>query len=305
MTAMPKVSVVLPVFNAGDYLRSALNSILRQTYSDFELIAINDGSTDGSLQLLQEIAAQDSRVRVISRTNKGLVATLNEGVALAEGEFIARMDSDDIALPTRFAKQIDYLESHPECVAVGSRVLLIDGDGLPICEFAKAVEHEDIDSAHMAGEGGAIPHPSVIIRKAALQRIGGYREEYLYAEDLDIFLRLAEIGRVANLPEVLLEYRQHPTSIGYSRRATQKRSAYAAVMDSYRRRGLNSAEIGEKFQNDVFLDPTLAAVYVKWGWWALGGGNLRTARKYAFRAFKKEPFRRGLINLLFCVVRGH
>lgn len=302
---MPKISVVLPVFNSGAYLEPALRSVLRQTYPDFELIAINDGSTDGSLQWLQKMASEDSRIRVITRPNKGLVATLNEGLELAEGEYIARMDADDVALPTRFATQMEYLEAHPECVAVGSRVLLIDADGLPICEFAKATSHEEIDADHMEGRGGAIPHPSVIVRKAALLQVGGYREEYIYAEDLDLFLRLAEVGRLANISEALLKYRQHPTSIGYSKRALQKRSAYAAVMDAYRRRNMDGAEMGEKLMNQGFSDPSIIDIYIKWGWWALGAGNLRTARKYAFRALRQAPFCGETLKLFFCVARGH
>src|SRR3954468_5693657 len=120
----PTVSVLLAVYNARRYLRQAIDSILAQTFTDFEFIIIDDGSTDDTLAILREYEKRDGRIRLISRPNKGLTTTLNEGLALARGEFLARMDGDDVALPTRFEKQVTYLRDHPECVLVGSRVLL-------------------------------------------------------------------------------------------------------------------------------------------------------------------------------------
>jgi len=300
---MPRVSVILPVFNAGQYLSIALDSVLSQTFRDFELIAIDDGSTDGSLNLLQELAKSDSRIRVITRPNKGLVATLNEGITLSKGEYLARMDADDICRPERFEKQVAYMDINPDCIALGTRVLLIDSEGCPIMDFALERDHREIDSAHLAGKGGAVVHPAVIMRKEAVLRIDGYRAEYKHAEDLDLFLRLAEIGRLSNLPDVLLEYRQHLTSIGYTQRPLQQQAADAAIADAYRRRKISPES---KMDNTIPLVKTssIVEIYVKWAWWALSAGNITTARKYAFKAFKFNPLNIKNLRLLACVIRG-
>src|ERR1700726_1508117 len=124
MTSPPTISVLMPVYNAERYVAEAVESILSQTFADFEFIIIDDGSKDRSLAILEEYAARDPRIRLVSRPNTGIVKALNQGLALASGELVARMDADDIAMPERLAKQRDYLADHPECVMVGSRVLV-------------------------------------------------------------------------------------------------------------------------------------------------------------------------------------
>ena len=298
----PEISVLMPVYNAEKYLSQAIESVLQQTLSNFEFVIINDGSTDTSLKILQHYAAQDSRIRLISRENKGLVATLNEGINLINTPLIARMDADDLCRPARFEKQMAYMAEHPECVALGTRVMLIDSEGCPIVEFADKIEHESIDAAHLAEQGGSIVHPSVVIRKNALASAGGYRPEFIHAEDLDLFLRLAEIGRLANLPDVLLDYRQHTNSIGYSHRQLQLESARHAVADAYNRRGLKYENNNETIAPS---NQTVSEIYSKWAWWALKGGNIRTARKYALRVLLRSPFGINTYKLLACALRGH
>ena len=117
----PVITVVMPIFNAERFLREAIESVLAQTFGDFELLAINDGSTDRSLDMLNELARRDSRIRVISRPNKGISATRNEGTKLGRGEFIAAIDADDISMPIRFETQVRFLREHPDHVAVGGR----------------------------------------------------------------------------------------------------------------------------------------------------------------------------------------
>ena len=132
----PAISVLLPVYNAERYLGLAVESVLNQTFDDFELLAFDDGSSYQSLSILREFAAKDSRVRVSSRENRGpLVVALNEMIAIARGPYLARMDADDICRSQRFEKQVAYLEAHPECVMVGSKCLAIDPEGMPIREF--------------------------------------------------------------------------------------------------------------------------------------------------------------------------
>ncbi len=129
----PAVSVVMPLYNARRHLASALDSVLAQTFTDFEIIAVDDGSRDDTLDLLRQYESRDPRVRVLSRPNTGIVGALNDGMRLARADLIARMDGDDLCLPDRFEKQVAYLQQHPDCVLVGSQVLLIDPDGEPIC----------------------------------------------------------------------------------------------------------------------------------------------------------------------------
>jgi len=154
----PTVSVVLPVFNAEDFLCTALDSILEQDQADFELIAINDGSTDRSRALLEERQRHDPRVRLVSRANRGLVASLNEGIALARGRYIARMDADDIALPQRLRLQAAYLDQHPSCVCVGSDVELMDDAGRKLVVLQQLQQDVDIQAQALRGHT-TICHP--------------------------------------------------------------------------------------------------------------------------------------------------
>src|SRR6056297_42872 len=295
----PRVSVLLPVYNGGAYLEAAVQSLLGQTFGDFEILTINDGSKDGSVATLERLAREDARIRVISRENRGLVATLNEGMARARGEYLARMDADDLALPERIARQVAFLDAHPEVVAVGTRTLLVDAEGWPLRPFAEQTGHAEIDAAHIAGRGGAIVHPSAMIRADALRAIGGYDDRYPHAEDLDLFLRLAEIGRLANLPEILFHYRQQPHSIGHKHRDTQRESAHAALIAAHERRGLAMEEVA------VRSNParSTAATHRRFAWWAQMAGHRGTAWKHALRAVRHGPLDAENIKLLLVVGR--
>lgn len=301
----PKASVIMPVYNAGKYLDSAIESVLEQSFKDFELLLLNDGSIDGSLERMEHYARLDTRCKVHTWPNRGLVETLNSGVSLSRGDIIFRMDQDDICRPDRFERQIAYLKINPDCVVVGSRVMLIDPEGLPICPLNNEVSHKAIDAAHLSGKGGAvITHPSAAIRKSAIIEIGGYHSEFPHAEDIDLFLRLAERGGLANLPDILLDYRQHLGSIGYKHRETQKKSVKRAVEVTFKRRQLNEYSLPE-IENKEIQAPSLADIHCKWGWWALSGKNLATARKHALKAIIKKPFDLGNLKLLACVFRGY
>lgn len=302
---VPGASVILPVYNAGKYLEQSIDSILSQTYKNFELLLLDDGSTDGSKEVLEHYAVQDARCKVFSWPNQGLVKTLNEGIRLAKADIIFRMDADDVCLDLRFEKQIDYLSQRPECVAVGSKVLLIDEENLPLTEFSLSLEHDDIDARHLAGYGGMIVHPAAAIRKKALIKIGGYHEKYQHAEDLDLFLRLAEVGKLANLPDVLLKYRQHVSSIGYAKKSEQLKSNKQAVEDAKIRRGISNAIVSSTDMDESSSESTIADVHRKWAWWALSAGNLKTARKYMIKSIKNNPFNFENLHLLICVLRRH
>jgi len=300
MSKNPLVSVLMPVYNSERYVAEAVESILAQTFVNFEFLIIDDGSSDGSLAILKRYAEKDQRIHLVSRPNTGYVVALNEMLAKAKGEFIARMDHDDVALPERFAKQLEYMQQHPECVVVGSRVLLIDSDGDPIREMVDLFTHEQIDNQLLEGTA-EIFHPAVIMKRQAIEKIGGYHYDCQAAEDVDLFLRLAEYGQVINLPDVLTKYRQHLSSIGYVEQQIQCCSADMAANNARRRRGLPPLE---RSNIDATYQATVADHYRKWSWWALGDGNVSTARKYALAAVRQQPFSIESWRAMYCSVRS-
>jgi glycosyltransferase involved in cell wall biosynthesis len=299
MSVQPEISVVMPVYNSATYLAPAIDSILAQTFRDFEFIIINDGSTDGSQDILTHYASQDQRITVVNRENRGLVPTLNQAIGLAKSDLIARMDADDLSYPERFEKQSAFLRNNPGYVAVGCVTRLIDSEGDPLCSFSKQLAHDDIDASHLAGKGGAIVHPAAMFRKSAFDKIGGYRTECIHAEDVDLWLRLAEVGNLANLPDTLFDYRQHLQSVGHQHRARQIQSMNLAIQDARQRRGIAAAE---PYQSSS-IEPDPYQIALKWGWWALNEGNLHTATKYAFKVLKRNPFSKETLNFCACVLR--
>lgn len=283
------VSVVLPIYNGERYLESAVASILGQTFRDFELICVNDGSTDGSQSLLEKLAANDERIRIVSRPNTGIVGALNDGIAAARGEFIARMDADDLSLPERFAKQLAFLQSHPAVVAVGCHVLRIDPEGLPIGPEEFPTEHATLLRRLRMGEGGKIPHPGVMIRRSALAAIGGYRQKYQWVEDLDLYLRLGEVGELANLPEILLHYRFQFESVNMTRRGQQAGIIFECLEETAARTG-ETVEKSENMLRWIERPPDRILQRQSWARRALACGHWQTARVHSLRNVRQKPF---------------
>lgn len=302
MTTSPPLSVLMPAYNAERYLAKAIESILNQTFGDFEFLIVDDGSTDRSLAILQRYAARDGRIRLTSRPNTGIVGALNEMVDRARAPLLARMDADDLAMPERFARQMSYLAEHPDCVLVGSRVQIIDPDDSPLRVLGKALTHEEIDGALMGAGGQMVYHPSVIMRKSAVQAVGGYRQEYTLAEDLDLFLRLAEVGRLVNLEEPLLQYREHLGKVGHTRTLEQADAVRRILAEAYRRRGLEGSAAPPEFSK---RESSHAEKRRTWAWWALNSGQVATARKHAVASLARAPWSPYSWRLLFCALRGH
>jgi glycosyltransferase involved in cell wall biosynthesis len=287
--AAPAISVVMSVYNGEKYAPEAVESILAQTFRDFELIVIDDGSTDGTKALLEGFAQRDTRVRLISRPNKGLTKTLNEGLGVARGEFVARMDADDVSLPTRFEKQIEFLRANPDCVCVGARVLRVDPYGSPLSESDHKLTHEEIDAQLIEqGLGWAITHPVAMMRRDAVQQVGGYREQFKTSQDLDLWLRLAEVGRLANLPEILLKYRYHPESVGFTKFEEQRRVKSIILSDAYTRRGRTPPT---EWPKAIFTPLPVAEQLRRWARTALKANNRDIAKKHAINALKREPLK--------------
>ncbi|MDY0960146.1 glycosyltransferase [Sphingomonas sp. CFBP8993] len=209
----PRITVALSVYNNAAYLALALDSMLAQSFTDFELLAVNDGSSDASPAILDRYAASDPRVRVIHQSNQGLIPSLNRIIAEARAPYIARMDGDDIAHPDRFAQQIAFLEAHPDHGVLGTRVFGITETGDLRRDWT--IDHPITPDAVIAAleDGPLLCHPSVMMRRDLVRAVGGYRAAYRHCEDYDLWLRLAERTHMANLPDRLLYYRYSPTQV--------------------------------------------------------------------------------------------
>jgi glycosyltransferase involved in cell wall biosynthesis len=284
---VPQISVLMPVYQAERYLEEAVESILAQSFDDFELLALDDGSTDASPQILAALATRDDRIRVHAAPHSGLVNRLNEGLTQARGIYIARMDADDISYPERFERQIAYLESHPECVAVGTAVDEIDPDGRPIRPLDIRPGHEEIESRLLQGDGGAVIHASALYRADALRGVGGYSDGLDGGEDIDLHLRLAESGRLANLPDRLFLYRKNLASVTFSKRIDVRRNQTTAIRTALQRRGLDPKLAPEHPPGTSRLD----IIWAIWANQALDAGYRDTARHYAMKAFCAAPLR--------------
>lgn len=211
-TQFPLISVILPVYNAGHYLVEALESIRYQTYPHFEVIAIDDASTDDSCKILKKYAKIDSRFKVYkNKTNQKIANTLNFGLTKAKGNYIARMDADDISLPNRFKKQIKYLVNHPGVVIIGGQCLTIDKNGHLTGKKLFPTSHFDIHE--LMYTANPLQHPSVMINRSLLPKdFVWYNPSLTPAEDLDLYFRLGKFGLFANLHSTVLMYRQHGDS---------------------------------------------------------------------------------------------
>lgn len=218
----PSLSVAMSVYNGERFLAAAIDSVLAQTFTDFEFLILDDGSRDGTARILADAAARDPRIRVIARENRGLVAALNTLLDEARAPLVARMDADDIALPERFARQIAFLDAHPEVGVLGTWTEDIDEAGQPYPLVAP--DHPIDHAAFLAAiEAGAplLCHPAVIYRRDLVRAVGGYHPAFRHCEDLDLWLRLAGVTQIANLPERLIRYRHYAQQVS-SRHTTEQ-----------------------------------------------------------------------------------
>ncbi len=213
----PLISVVLPVYNASGFLIETLESISAQTFQDWELIAIDDGSSDASLSVMKTYAAKEPRMRIVTRPNQGLVATLNEGISLAAGKWIARMDADDICLPERFAKQLAWLEKEKAdiCGGVIKRIGAHGGGN----SWVFPTSHEGICTWMLFRS--AFSHPTILVNREVAKRFP-YDQAFAHSEDYELWTRMALAGvRMTNLPENILLYRIHASQVSQARHDIQ------------------------------------------------------------------------------------
>ena len=243
----PKVSVLMSVYNGESYLGEAVESILNQTFIDFEFIIVDDGATDSTWSILSEYAARDKRIVLLqNKNNIGLAKSLNKGLAMARGEYIARQDADDISLSVRFVNQVEYLDKNREVGVLGTEVELIDDCGRPMLNY---------NPPFLPTTPGMVRwtlffrcclhHPTVMARRRAYNNLGGYSPGCPYAEDYELWLRLAVARiKICNLQQKLVRLRKHSGSVTNVHEKLHRRNADNAV------RGALAANLGK----DVSLD---------------------------------------------------
>jgi glycosyltransferase involved in cell wall biosynthesis len=224
MSKAPTVSVVMPAYNAAKYIKCAIESILRQTFNDFEFIIIEDCSTDNTQSIIREYAAEDSRIILCSNSrNLGIAPSLNRGLSIAHGEYVARMDADDISYPQRLEKQVAYLKTNPDVCMVATSFERIDENGDIIGPIVLNIGKDEL-KRKMKTEN-CVSHGSVVFRREEVMRLGNYREKCLHNEDYDLWLRLVEKHEISQIPDILYKFRISSQSIS---------SAYAVEMAYYR-----------------------------------------------------------------------
>ncbi|MEO5954868.1 MAG: glycosyltransferase [Nitrospiraceae bacterium] len=205
---MPGVTVLMPVFNGERFLREAIESVLQQTHRDFELLIINDGSTDRSREIV--LSYDDPRINFAENAkNLGLASTLNVGLGLATYELVARQDADDLSLPERLALQVDFLAKHPDVVLVGTQAMIIDEQGFRKGRVLdRACTHDSIRWDLLFDN--SFTHSSVMFRRSTITQLGGYDGAFRYCQDYALWTQVARHHRVANIDRCLVQYRVHP-----------------------------------------------------------------------------------------------
>ena len=217
-------------YNAEPYIAAAIESILGQEFGDFELLIVDDGSTDRTRAIAEGYAARDPRMRIISEMHRGHVKALNQLLLEAGAPLIARADADDVCRITRFGRQVAFLDSHPDYGVVGCEMDFIDATGAPLPKAGPDWVHDHEDMLRILSEGPPFAHPTVMMRREVVLAVGGYREAFDPAEDYDLWLRLSGRTKFANLPERLVQYRVHPDQLSQKCLPEQTRSAAIAQL---------------------------------------------------------------------------
>lgn len=301
LTSDPRVSVVMGVYNDESTLDAAVQSVLSQEGVTLELIAVDDGSTDSSGEQLERWSQRDSRVSVVRRTHQGLTRSLVAGCLLARGEYIARQDSDDVSLPGRLRRLATLLDEHDELVMTSSwtqRVLADTGDVLS--DNVRRDSHAEATRKLTENHQGPPGHGSVMFRRAAYLKSAGYREEFYFAQDLDLWLQLSEQGQLGFVQDYLYRYPYTPDSISSRNTDVQAKFAEFAVQAyRLRRDGKNDASVLTstsalrssflaKSSQDAAPDRQPSRVYYSYGM-MMRSANPRSARRQFLRAIKLDP----------------
>ena len=245
----PLVTVLMPVFNGEKFLREAIDSVLAQTFTDFVFLIINDGSTDNTEKII--LSYNDSRIQYVrNEENLKLIKTLNKGLALMTTKYVARMDADDVCVPTRLEQQIEYMESHPQVGLLGTWCRTIGASEPAVIRYEET--HEQICFRQLYQI--QIVHPSCMIRMSVLQTLDNWFDEtYLHAEDYELFTRMSHVTRLANIPEVLHLYRKHENAVSVLYNKEQKQNSHRVIAREFRKLGVDV--------NDLQIDSFIALNY--------------------------------------------
>ncbi|HEV7666028.1 MAG TPA: glycosyltransferase [Chloroflexota bacterium] len=230
----PIVSVVMPVYNVERYVEEAVRSILGQSLRDLELIVIDDGSTDATPAILDEVAHGDQRMRVVRQGRAGAIAGFNRGAAAARGHYLAWLGGDDVACPNRLAVQVAFLDAHPDVAAVGGSVIVIDATGQTVGSLRYPTASDAIEK--MLVSANPIAAPAALIRKAAFEAVGRCRSPFVGAEDYDLWLRLSERYTLANISDTVVYYRVHDNQVSSRSFEQVALSTNAALLSARARR---------------------------------------------------------------------
>ncbi|MBN2287710.1 MAG: glycosyltransferase [Candidatus Glassbacteria bacterium] len=230
----PRLSVVMSVYNGERHLAEAIESIITQSFEDFEFVIIDDGSTDGTWGILNKYAGKDPRI-VLSRNeqNIGLTRSLNRGIALAKGEYIARMDADDLSMTDRLELQVRFLDQNPEIGLVSGACNIVDDTGRPIKKISPPLEDEEIKAELLIKN--FFGHPEIMARAEIIHRVGGYDEKIPYAQDYDLWCRLIPVARFASLKEQVLIWRDTRENISNVKRKAQLECAFKISLRTVRK----------------------------------------------------------------------
>ena len=287
-SCVDSVTVVIPAYNLDAYLQDAIESVLKQQYDGpFSIIVLDDGSTDASLEVANRMATKVSNMTVVTQSNQGRAKTRNRMLELAETDLIAWLDGDDLAAPCWLADQTGYLRNHPNCVAVGGQGYSMTASGNAIGPITHPLGGAEIDQRHLSGQANAFFQSCVLVRKKAVLAAGGYDERYPCAEDYSLWLRLAEIGQLANLSACHLCYRVHATSANWTLNIDQRTQGHAIQQEALRRRGLPPvAEVMDE------IPPVKKDDWNRRLFWiniALRSGNPMSALQMLGPALKRHP----------------
>lgn len=290
---MPAVSVILPARNAERTVEAAVASVLQQSFGDFELIIVEDGSSNETLDRVRRAAGADGRVKVLDGGRRGTTAAINQGVAAASGRYIARQDADDVSMPRRFERQVAVLEERPELCAVGTAALVIDEAGestrqLPM-RYGAAAVRDGLQTARVSPV-----HGSMMIRRDRLSEVGGYRPAFVTSQDYDLWLRFVERWDMDNIADPLYGWRLSASSIYADHRHTQLLYSGVALAFSAERARHGSDSYAlleacggdlERFAGQYRLEGKLQAI---WGDLLLRGlGNTELAGRHLRRAVRR------------------
>lgn len=299
----PAVTVLMPAYNAGKYIAEAIDSILQQTFTNFEFLIIDDGSTDDTLSIVQRY--RDARIRLVSRPNKGLIASLNEGLQLAAAPLVARFDADDVCLPERLSVQLQFLQEHPDYVLVAADVIYMDEAGLPLTRINPAgYTYEEI-KANIYRKCPFL-HPTVTFRKEAVLEAGGYPPNAVTFEDHLLWTKLLSKGKMCNLNRVLLHVRLNPASVTIDERWRGKefielrlrslQNGYVGEQDAIRLREIIASQNTPGYK----LASYHAMIGKKYLWDNPKPGRARAHLAQAIRAYPQsaEPYFLWLMSFL-------